>query len=62
MKPKAPDKKIQAKDLDCVDCGKQAEVFFPVFDPDIRSYPYCRPCVDKRRMELIIKFTEEGLL
>ena len=44
---------VKAEDCDCEDCGKKAEVFFPVFDPDIPSYPYCRECVEKRRIELL---------
>ncbi|MHA1197774.1 MAG: hypothetical protein ACTSQF_00255 [Candidatus Heimdallarchaeaceae archaeon] len=44
----------QAKDEKCSDCGKSAVVFFPVFDPDIPSYPYCRKCVNTRKIELLI--------
>lgn len=51
-------KKILAKDCKCCVCGKQAEVFWPVFDPDIPSYPYCRECVTKEQTELILKLNE----
>lgn len=42
-----------AKDHECVECGERAVVFFPAFDPDIPSYPYCRKCVDKKKIELL---------
>ena len=32
---------MEAKDCQCIVCGKQAVAFFPVVDPDIPSYPYC---------------------
>ena len=38
------DKLIHASDFKCVECGEQAEVFFPAMDPDIPSYPYCKKC------------------
>lgn len=44
---------IQAKDCKCEDCGKQAVAFFPACDPDIPQYPYCRKCLDERKMRLI---------
>lgn len=28
--------------------------FFPIVDPDIPSYPYCRECLDKAKMELAV--------
>lgn len=46
-------KEILAKDCKCVECGKQAEVFWPCIDPDIPSHPYCRECVDKAKLSLI---------
>lgn len=45
---------IQAKDKKCTDCKNNAVAFFPVFDPDIPSYPYCRKCLDTRRISLLI--------
>ncbi len=45
---------MKAKDCKCEKCGKQAVVFFPVFDPDIKSHPYCRICVDKIKLNLLI--------
>ena len=50
--------KIYAKDKKCTDCGKPAVVFFPVFDPDIPSYPYCWKCVDVRRISLITELSK----
>lgn len=47
-----------ASDFKCVECGEQAEVFFPVMDPDIPSYPYCKKCADKAQRELFIKLCE----
>ena len=49
---------IHASDFKCVECGKQAEVLFPVMDPDIPSYPYCKKCADKAQRELFIKLCE----
>ena len=50
--------KKYAKDQRCCECWKQAVAFWPVFDPDIPSYPYCRECLDKAKMELMIKLEE----
>ncbi len=50
----------QAKDEKCSDCGKPAVVFFPTFDPDIISYPYCRKCVDAIKIKLFIEFDKLG--
>jgi hypothetical protein len=44
-----------AKDCKCIKCGKQAVAFYPCFDPDIPSNPYCRECLDKTKIELLIK-------
>ena len=35
-------------------CGKQAVAFWPVIDPDIPSNPYCRECLDKAKIRLLI--------
>lgn len=32
---------MEAKDCQCIVCGKQAVAMFPIVDPDIPSYPYC---------------------
>ena len=49
---------IYAKDCKCVICGKQAVALWPIIDPDIPSYPYCRECLDKAKRELMIKLEE----
>lgn len=43
---------MKASDCKCCECGKQAVAFWPVYEPDIPSYPYCRACLDKAKMEL----------
>lgn len=42
----------------CCKCGKQAVAYWPVCDPDIPSYPYCRECLDKEKKELMFKLLE----
>lgn len=46
--------KVKASECKCCECGKQAVAFWPVCDPDIPSYPYCRECLDKAKMELMV--------
>jgi len=38
---------MEASECKCVECGAQAVAFWPVIDPDIPSYPYCRKCLDR---------------
>lgn len=47
------DKLVKASDCKCCECGEPAVAFFPTYDPDIPSYPYCRKCLDKAKAELI---------
>lgn len=47
-------KTMKASECKCIVCGAQAVAFYPVFDPDIPAYPYCRKCLDKTKAELII--------
>ena len=47
--------KMKASECKCRECGKRAVAFWPVYDPDIPSYPYCRECLDKMKMELARK-------
>jgi hypothetical protein len=54
------EKMIQAKNCKCIKCGKQAVAFFPCFDPDIPNNPYCRICLDKTKMELIMEMCKYG--
>lgn len=44
---------LKAEDCKCANCKKQAVAFFPVCDPDIPSYPYCRKCLDKKKESLL---------
>lgn len=39
-------------------CGKKAVAFWPVIDPDIPAYPYCRECLEKEKRKLIIKLND----
>lgn len=48
----------KASDEKCCVCGKQAVAYWPVFEPDIPSYPYCRECLDKEKKELMFKLLE----
>ena len=52
-------KQIKACDCKCVVCGKQAVSWFPCIDPDIKPRPYCRICLDKVRIELLIAICEQ---
>lgn len=49
---------MKASACKCVECGKPAVAFWPVIDPDIPAHPYCRECLDKAKMELIVKLEE----
>jgi len=46
----------KASDCKCCKCGEQAVAFWPFFDPDISSNPYCRKCLDKEQILLLIEF------
>lgn len=46
---------MKASECKCVDCGKQAVAFWPLIDPDIPAHPYCRKCLDKAKMEVLIQ-------
>lgn len=45
---------MNASECKCCECGKEAVFFWPVVDPDIPSYPYCRECLDKAKKEMLI--------
>lgn len=49
---------MKASECKCCVCGKQAVAFWPCIDPDIKSLPYCRECLDKAKMELLIEMFE----
>lgn len=46
---------MKASECKCCVCGKQAVAFWPVCAHDIPSHPYCRECLDKKKMELMMK-------
>lgn len=45
---------MKASECKCVECGSQAVAFWPVIDPDIPSRPYCRKCLDKVKVEMLV--------
>ncbi len=47
-----------AKNCKCIKCGKRAVAFFPVCDPDIPSYAYCRKCLDESKQRIEKKIYE----
>lgn len=49
---------MKATECKCCVCGKQAVAFWPIVDPDIIPHPYCRKCLDKEKMKLMIKLSE----
>ena len=57
---KEKDNLAYAKDFMCSKeyCTNQAVAFWPMFDPDIPHYPYCRTCLDDAQTNLIIKIQE----
>lgn len=46
---------MKADDCKCNKCGKPAVAFWPVIDPDIPSKAWCRKCLDKAKLELLMK-------
>lgn len=58
MKSKKLEVKV-AKDYKCIKCGKKAVAFWPCIDPDIQSHPWCRKCLDKAQIELLIKIQKD---
>jgi len=56
--------KVFAKDYYCVKCYEKekkvpAVVFYPYSDADISFFPYCRPCVDKEKLMVLMKMNED---
>lgn len=45
---------MKASECKCCICGKQAVAFWPMIDPDIPSSPYCRECLDKEKLKVLI--------
>jgi len=46
---------IKASDCKCVVCGKKAVAFWPCIDPDIKNNPYCRKCLDKLKIQMLME-------
>ena len=53
---------MKASECKCILCGRPAVAFWPVIDPDIPSNPYCRDCLDKTKMKMLIELQEQGLI
>lgn len=52
-KTKKGDKRMKyAKDYKCIKCGKQADVFFGLADPDGTQEPFCESCVEKAKIRI----------
>lgn len=51
-------KKILASECKCIICGEQADVFWPVIDPDIKANPYCNKCIEQEKIKLLIAMDE----
>lgn len=45
---------MNASECKCIVCGKQAVAFWPLIDPDIPAQPYCRKCLDKAKIEVLM--------
>lgn len=45
---------MKASECKCCVCGAQAVAFWPVIDPDIPAYPYCRKCLDEAKLRVLI--------
>lgn len=46
---------MKASQHKCIECGQQAEAFWPSIDPDIPTFPYCNKCLDDIRTRMIIE-------
>ena len=52
-------RKMKASECKCIKCGQQAVAFWPIIDPDIPANPYCRKCLDREKMELLLHMIEK---
>ena len=52
-------KLVKARKCRCIVCGRRADVFWPVVDPDMPSNPYCRRCLDRAKGELLRRLLTE---
>ena len=48
---------MKAKDK-CCKCSQPAVAYWPAIDPDIESHPYCRKCLDKQKIKLLMEMEE----
>ena len=53
---------MEAKANKCCECDRPAVAYFPVFEPEIPSFPYCQKHLDKVKNELLNKLEKEGRL
>ena len=51
---------IKATEFKCCVCGETAVAFWPVYEPDITSNPYCRKCLDKAKSDLLKRIFCDG--
>jgi hypothetical protein len=42
----------------CRRCNQPSVAYWPAIDPDIESFPYCRKCLDREKMKLLIEMEE----
>lgn len=45
---------MKASECKCIVCGKQAVAFWALIDPDIPAEPYCRKCLDKAKIRVLM--------
>lgn len=51
---------MKASECKCIVCGKQAIAFWPMIDPDIPAEPYCRKCLDKAKIQVLMNCFEKS--
>lgn len=49
-----------AKDYKCIGCGKQADVFFGMADPDCEQRPYCNKCCKESKRKIFMEIGKLG--
>lgn len=45
---------MKASECKCIICDEQAVAFWPFIDLDIPAKPYCRKCLDKTKMKVLM--------
>lgn len=48
-------RKVKTSEVVCCVCSAKAIAWWPVIDPDIPQQPYCRKCLNKIKLEIMIK-------